>query len=233
MISGIGVGAGYDKTGILVDILAKNGANFVEVGTVTPRPQDVKNDARLELDWKSRTSKNSLGMPSPGYEIVVKNIQNRSSNIPILLSVASNRNNNDIKFLGQMIDKSPCIAGVINPSSPNAPMKISIQDLSDVAGTVNKPVWLKISERIKVPQSFAGVITTNSNPGGVAGEPLKQHAIDLLKYYVGESVPVISVGGVMSRDDAVERIDIGAVAVEVVTAIYLYGPQWFSNLGEF
>ena len=37
----------------------------------------------------------------------------------------------------------------------------------------------------------------------------------------------------MSRDDAVERIDIGAVAVEVVTAIYLYGPQWFSNLGEF
>jgi dihydroorotate dehydrogenase len=88
----------------------------------------------------------------------------------------------------------------------------------------------------------AGIVATNttvvrsalSTPpplvteaGGLSGSPLRTAANDicrLLFSHLGRRVPIIGVGGVMTADDAYERIRSGATLVQLYTALIYDGP---------
>ncbi|MFT5466476.1 MAG: dihydroorotate dehydrogenase [Verrucomicrobiales bacterium] len=79
-----------------------------------------------------------------------------------------------------------------------------------------------------------------SNPlhhekGGLSGLPLAGRALDQLKLWRREldsKIPVISVGGIMSGDDAKERIDAGAALVQVYTGLVYRGPALVREILE-
>jgi dihydroorotate dehydrogenase len=66
-------------------------------------------------------------------------------------------------------------------------------------------------------------------PGGLSGVPLRQRSLDvltLLRSRVSDDVVLISVGGVDSAEDAIERLRAGATLVQAYTALIYGGPLW-------
>jgi dihydroorotate dehydrogenase len=64
--------------------------------------------------------------------------------------------------------------------------------------------------------------------GGLSGAPLTQkstHVIKQLKSVLGDSLPIIGVGGIMSGEQAVEKIEAGASLVQLYTGFIYHGPQ--------
>jgi dihydroorotate dehydrogenase len=66
-----------------------------------------------------------------------------------------------------------------------------------------------------------------SESGGLSGAPLSARSEAVLRHIVARlqgRIPVISVGGIMTPDDARRRLDLGAVLVQVYTGLVYRGP---------
>jgi dihydroorotate dehydrogenase len=64
--------------------------------------------------------------------------------------------------------------------------------------------------------------------GGLSGAPLAQHSLAIVSHVceiMGDRLPVVAVGGVMSVDDVQARLDAGARLVQVYTGLVYNGPQ--------
>lgn len=73
----VGLAAGFDKNGTAVDGLGALGFGFVEVGTVTPRPQAGQPRPRLFRLPASGALINRLGFPNDGAEKVAARLRHR------------------------------------------------------------------------------------------------------------------------------------------------------------
>jgi len=84
---------------------------------------------------------------------------------------------------------------------------------------------------------LAGVVATNTTTdqqavpknkrqqGGLSGKPLRTRSLEILRLIKkNSSLPVISVGGIMNRDDAKERFDAGAELIQIYTGFVYHGP---------
>lgn len=74
----IGIAAGYDPDGDHLDELASCGFGFVEIGSVTPRPQPGTPRPRLKRLRKLNSLINNSGAPSRGLEYVMSRVRRRS-----------------------------------------------------------------------------------------------------------------------------------------------------------
>jgi dihydroorotate dehydrogenase len=106
-----------------------------------------------------------------------------------------------------------------------------------------------LAKRLKL----AGVIATNTTisranlktdatkvaamgDGGLSGAPLKDRAIEvleLLKAHLGDSLAIVSVGGVESPEEAQERMKAGATLVQGYTGFIYRGPFWARRINRF
>jgi dihydroorotate dehydrogenase len=73
--SPVGLAAGLDKNGDYIDALARLGFGFIEVGTVTPRPQPGNPKPRLFRLPAARAVINRLGFNSEGVDRLVENVR--------------------------------------------------------------------------------------------------------------------------------------------------------------
>lgn len=96
----------------------------------------------------------------------------------------------------------------------------------------------------------AGVIATNttvsrlglSTPaatvasigaGGLSGKPVRERATDVIRYLrekLGPGYPIIGVGGIMSPEDAIEKLQAGADLVQVYTGFIYEGPGFVKRI---
>jgi dihydroorotate dehydrogenase len=89
----------------------------------------------------------------------------------------------------------------------------------------------------------SGLIATNTTintpdlklpfAGGVSGRPLRKRALEVTKLLyrtVGTQMPIISVGGIWTAEDVLERIRAGATLVQVFTSFVYEGPELVSQL---
>ncbi|MGQ0600589.1 MAG: quinone-dependent dihydroorotate dehydrogenase [Anaerolineales bacterium] len=61
--------------------------------------------------------------------------------------------------------------------------------------------------------------------GGLSGAPLRARATAAIRYLAQRTtLPIIGVGGIMSADDALEKLDAGATLVQVYTGMIYAGP---------
>ena len=70
----IGLAAGLDKNGAHIDALARLGFGFIEVGTVTPRPQAGNPRPRLFRIPQARAVINRMGFNNLGVDRLIRNI---------------------------------------------------------------------------------------------------------------------------------------------------------------
>lgn len=144
----IGMAAGFDKQGEAVNGLHKIGFGFVEVGSVTPIPQEGNPKPRVFRLHEDKAVINRYGFNSDGHEIVYKRLQNvkNSSDFSGVIGVNLGKNKTSSDHVKDYIDgvkKFGEIADyfVINISSPNTPGLRALQGreiLEELITKINK-----------------------------------------------------------------------------------------------
>ena len=132
--NGVGIAAGLDKNGDYIDCLAALGVGFIELGTVTPKPQSGNSKPRIFRNIKERSILNRLGFNNKGVDYLVENLKNKKSDIVVGSSIGKNFDTpNSLAHLDYIIclekvyEHSDYIA--VNISSPNTK---DLRQLSDV-----------------------------------------------------------------------------------------------------
>lgn len=71
--------------------------------------------------------------------------------------------------------------------------------------------------------------------GGLSGKPLKDKATETIRYLhkkSGGTIPIIGVGGIMSPQDAWEKIEAGASLVQIYTGFIYEGPAIIKKINK-
>jgi dihydroorotate dehydrogenase len=121
----IGIAAGFDKDARVPDALLRLGFGFVEVGTVTPRPQPGNPRPRVFRLDADRALINRLGFNSSGLDLAVERLRRRFGRPGIVgLNIGRNRDSADaLADYGEGVRQGAdvCDYLVVNVSSPNTP----------------------------------------------------------------------------------------------------------------
>lgn len=176
----MGLAAGWDKDALCFEGLFRLGFGFVEVGTVTPMPQDGNDKPRLFRIPEKYALINRMGFNNAGVDALVEKIKIRQS--PGILGV--NIGKNKVTSLEHAIDDyAHCLKAVypyadyivVNISSPNTPglrelqseqyLKDLLKDLTllkiQLQGVYHRNVPLLIKTTIDFPEvDFARFIQT-------------------------------------------------------------------------
>ena len=121
----VGMAAGFDKNAEVPDALLRLGFGFVEVGTITPRPQPGNPRPRVfRLDADEGVI-NRLGFNSQGADAVLRRLAARANAGGIVgINVGANKDSPDrIADYVQLIERFAAVASyvTVNISSPNTP----------------------------------------------------------------------------------------------------------------
>lgn len=70
--------------------------------------------------------------------------------------------------------------------------------------------------------------------GGLSGKPVRDKSTSVLRYIrqKNSTIPIIAVGGIMSADDAKEKIDAGADLLQVYTGLVYKGPFLIKSINK-
>ena len=72
--------------------------------------------------------------------------------------------------------------------------------------------------------------------GGLSGHPVKDRSNEVLKYLrsnLGNDFPIIGVGGIMSPEDAWEKMRCGATLVQIYTGFIYEGPAFVRDINRY
>jgi dihydroorotate dehydrogenase len=182
----VGLAAGFDKDAVAVRGLAALGFGCVEVGTVTPRPQEGNPRPRLFRHSQTESLQNAMGFNNAGLEAVRARLARlQPPPVPLGVNVGKNR---DTPLHAAVADYEVLIhafAGlcdylVVNISSPNTPGLRDLQNetflravLGMAMGATDRPVLVKIAPdldpadavrlaEVAVDTGAAGVVATNT-----------------------------------------------------------------------
>jgi dihydroorotate dehydrogenase len=269
----VGLAAGFDKNGDYIGALATMGFGFIELGTVTPRPQPGNPFPRLFRLPKQQAVINRMGFNNKGVDYLVSRIKESSFSGIIGVNIGKNlttdvaRAHEDYLYCFQRAYPHADYVAV-NISSPNTPGLRNLQ-LKDHLGLllgliqaerdklVQKhrkyvPVVVKIAPDlsdaeilsfVEIFQNFNldGIIATNTTlsregvenscfaheQGGLSGAPLRNralHVLNILKSRLDKNTTLIASGGIITADDALQRIQSGANLVQLYTGLVYSGP---------
>src|ERR1700755_1367040 len=93
--SAIGLAAGFDKNGEVIDPLFRLGFGFVEVGTVTPRPQAGNPGKRLFRVEDEEAVVNRFGFNNQGHDALERRLRRRRPAGVLGINIGANRDSND------------------------------------------------------------------------------------------------------------------------------------------
>ncbi|MGE4220288.1 MAG: quinone-dependent dihydroorotate dehydrogenase [Alphaproteobacteria bacterium] len=124
----VGLPAGFDKNAVAVRPLLRMGFGFVEIGTVTPRPQPGNPQPRLFRLPEDRAVINRLGFNSEGLDRVVRRLRRLRGGAPLPgvlgINVGMNKDAPDpAAAFAEGARRTAALADylVVNVSSPNTP----------------------------------------------------------------------------------------------------------------
>ncbi len=185
----VGLAAGFDKDAKLYKELSALGFGFVEVGTVTPKPQPGNEKTRLFRLPEDSAIINRMGFNNEGVEQMVARLK-ENTNVLIGGNIGKNKLTPNDKAVDDYVYSFEALFNyvdyfVVNVSSPNTPNLRELQDKEPLKALLNtlqkknelkntsKPILLKIApdltdeqllDIIEIVQEtkIAGVIATNT-----------------------------------------------------------------------
>jgi len=185
----VGLAAGFDKDAKLYKELDAFGFGFVEIGTVTPKPQPGNEKKRIFRLKEDEAIINRMGFNNEGVEAAVKRLK---SNKDVLVggNIGKNKTTPNEEAVGDYMICFDALFDyvdyfVVNVSSPNTPNLRALQEkkpLTELLKTLQnkneqkqkpKPILLKIAPDLTDSQlldiidiisetGIAGVIATNT-----------------------------------------------------------------------
>ena len=183
----VGLAAGFDKDGRWLHALAAMGFAFVEVGTVTPRPQSGNPKPRLFRLKADRGLINRMGFNNGGLDALIERLRQRPEGLIVGGNIGRNKSTSNEDAAD---DYLTCFKGLhphvdyfaVNVSSPNTPGLRELQDrepltaLLDQLQTFNRsqpvqrPVFLKIAPDLTDDQldDIVGLVSDTGIDGVIA-----------------------------------------------------------------
>lgn len=227
----VGLAAGFDKDGKLYRELGNYGFGFVEVGTVTPKPQAGNPKPRLFRLSQDSGLINRMGFNNEGVDALVSRLQKRKrTDVVIGGNIGKNKVTPNEKAID---DYMYCFKAlfdwvdyfVVNVSSPNTPNLRALQEKGPLLEILNslmdenkkrsspKPILLKIAPDLTDGQlddiveivkesGIAGVVATNTT---ISREGLKTS---------GDTVEGIGAGGLSGKPVRERSTDVIRYIVE-------------------
>ncbi len=186
----VGLAAGFDKNAEMVDQLADLGFGFVEIGTVTPKPQPGNDRPRIFRLKKDQALINRMGFNNDGIDLVSRRLSQRKSNIVVGGNIGKNKitpnesaGEDYIAGFNALFDLVDYF--VVNVSSPNTPGLRDLQEKEPLTKILSelekrnrqkenrKPILLKIAPDLNERQlddivdivsetGIDGIIATNT-----------------------------------------------------------------------
>ncbi|MCK1638128.1 MULTISPECIES: quinone-dependent dihydroorotate dehydrogenase [unclassified Bradyrhizobium] len=121
----IGMAAGFDKSAEVPDALLRLGFGFVEIGTVTPKPQGGNPRPRLFRLERDEAVINRMGFNNDGAEAALRRLAARAHHGGIIgVNVGANKDSPDrVADYVKLIETFAPVASyfTVNVSSPNTP----------------------------------------------------------------------------------------------------------------
>lgn len=202
----VGLAAGFDKNAMLYNELSDFGFGFVEIGTLTPKPQEGNPKKRIFRLKADQAIINRMGFNNKGVFDAVEKLK-KEHRVLIGGNIGKNKvtpNNEAIKdyliCFDALFDHVDYF--VVNVSSPNTPGLRELQDkepltallnelqlenlkLSERKNTIRKPILLKIAPDLTNSQLFdiIEIVDTTKIDGVIATnttisrDNLKSHAL--------------------------------------------------------
>jgi dihydroorotate dehydrogenase len=184
--SPIGLAAGFDKDAAAYRQLGALGFGFVEVGTVTPRPQPGNDRPRLFRLPEDRALLNRMGFNSGGADAAARGLARRDARTVVGVNVGKNKTTPEADAAAdfaaatrQLAPRADYVA--VNVSSPNTPGLRDLQAVAQLrpilaavqAEAAGRPVLVKIAPDLSdedvdavadlaLDLGLAGIIATNT-----------------------------------------------------------------------
>jgi dihydroorotate dehydrogenase len=128
----VGLAAGLDKNGECINAFAAMGFGFVEVGTVTPRPQPGNDKPRIFRLPAANAVINRMGFNNKGVDYLVSQVQSANFKGILGINIGKNKDTSEenakddyIHCMRKVYNFSSYIT--VNISSPNTPGLRSLQ----------------------------------------------------------------------------------------------------------
>jgi dihydroorotate dehydrogenase len=161
----VGLGAGFDKDGVAIEGWAALGFGFIELGTVTPRPQAGNPKPRLFRLPADEALINRMGFNNLGADALARRIADARQRLPggfvIGVNIGRNRDTPDEAALDDYAAAARAVADVadylaVNVSSPNTPGLRDLQDPARLlalleavrAAAPNPPILVKLAPEL-------------------------------------------------------------------------------------
>jgi len=136
----VGLAGGFDKDGEAVKGLERCGFGFLEVGTVTPRPQAGNPRPRLFRLSEDQAIINRMGFNNKGADNLLKNTNKHQPSCPLHINIGCNKDSPD-----RVQDYVHCMsvlypaadAFVVNVSSPNTEKLRALQQKGELSRLVD------------------------------------------------------------------------------------------------
>jgi len=244
----LGIAAGFDKNGVLVDVIKDYGFGFIEVGSVTyrggpgnPKPRMFRVDGGLV---------NKMGLNGEPAELVARRLaccvsKDYGVNIakthdPMIMGDEA------IQDIQSCFNKMRGLGfyTVLNISCPNTREGRTFEDpaalreLLSALDFKDQVILIKLSpefkdETIDVCEDFNinGYVCCNTLPGpvgGISGITLQPHVVGGLKRLTDKVV--IACGGLNSKQRYNTYMGNGAAACQVYSGFVNYGPNFASKI---
>jgi len=140
----VGMAAGFDKNAEVPDALLRLGFGFVEIGTVTPKPQSGNPRPRLFRLERDEAVINRMGFNNDGAEAVLRRLASRASHGGIVgVNVGANKDSPDrVADYVQLIETFAPVASyfTVNVSSPNTPGLRNLQQAAQLDDLLAKVI---------------------------------------------------------------------------------------------
>ena len=248
LVHPIGLAAGIDRNASCPQKLANLGFSFLEIGTVTPKPQRSKSRiARLPKQFGVQDGRN---YDNAGMEVVAARLQALSWHdefLPLAVNIGKNKDTMEVgaaydylRGIRQFCDYAHFI--VLNLSTlTNAKNEDLLHTIVRETDTeTHHKLWIKLEPNLTRPMfqhyiataaelGFAGFVLTNTRataPAWQSGHNLTTLATSYLEWayeVLQGKLPIIASGGILTGSDVVQRIVRGASAVEIYTAFIYFG----------
>lgn len=154
----IGLAAGFDKNAYALPGLSKLGFGFIEVGSVTPRPQEGNKKPRIFRLPEDQAIINRLGFNNAGIDVFLDNLQNSLKNIRsnTIIGINIGANKDSESFYDDyliLIERSSPFASYItvNISSPNTPGLRDLQKKEAIQKLLKEVLDIRNSQKRKPP----------------------------------------------------------------------------------
>ena len=275
----VGLAAGMDKNGDYIAALAALGFGFVEIGTVTPRPQPGNPKPRLFRLPEHQAIINRMGFNNLGLDHLLDRVKQSGYDGILGINIGKNFDtpmeqaaDDYVTGLRKAYTSASYIT--INVSSPNTKNLRQLQQGDEIKALMSAlkeeqlkleqehgfyvPLALKIAPdltddeishiaRLLVEFEIDGVIATNTTiardkiaghplaneAGGLSGAPVKEPSTRVVRVLAAQlqgKIPIIAAGGILSADDAQEKLTAGASLVQVYSGLIYRGPQLIADI---